>query len=82
VFDNVQLCSGMTGGGPDALALSAKMSSAWIAFARTGNPNVPGLPTWPAYEEAQRRTMLFNDSCEVATDPGARERRAWRDMAA
>jgi para-nitrobenzyl esterase len=80
VFDNTQLCSGMTGGGTDAVALAARMSSAWIAFARDGDPNVPHLPAWPAYDPARRATMLFNDACEVQNDPGAKERVAWREI--
>ena len=40
--------AGPTGGGPQAAALADKMSDAWIAFARTGNPNTPKLPKWPA----------------------------------
>src|SRR4029079_2754584 len=32
-----------TGGGPVALALQDKVSQAWINFAKTGNPNQPGL---------------------------------------
>jgi para-nitrobenzyl esterase len=80
VFDNVQLCSGMTGGGADAVALSAKMSSAWIAFARTGDPNVKQLPKWPAYDITRRATMTFNDVCAVRDDPGGEERAAWRQI--
>jgi para-nitrobenzyl esterase len=80
VFDNAQLCSGMTGGGVDAVALAARVSSAWIAFARTGNPSTAQLPTWPAYDTARRATMLFNDTSAVADDPGAEERRAWQPI--
>jgi para-nitrobenzyl esterase len=80
VFDNAQLCSGMTGGGPDAVALAARMSSAWIAFARTGRPAADGLPAWPAYEPQRRATMIFNDRCEVQDDPGRAERMAWREV--
>lgn len=79
VFDNVRLCSGMTGGGLDAVALGARMSSAWITFARSGDPNgVEGLPPWPRYDRVHRATMLFNDQCAVANDPGAGERHAWQ----
>lgn len=52
------------------------MSAAWLAFARTGNPSVAVLPDWPAYDGKLRVTMLFNDVCEIAFDPAARERAA------
>ncbi len=42
-FDNVHRCLNSTGGTAEARVLSAKLSDAWIAFARTGNPNHPGL---------------------------------------
>jgi para-nitrobenzyl esterase len=80
VFDNAQLCGAMTGGGPDAVALAAKMSEAWIAFARRGNPGHAGLPAWPSYDIKTRATMLFNDVCEVAKDPGGAERLAWEEL--
>lgn len=78
VFDNAQLCAGMTGGGPDAVALAARMSAAWIAFAATGEPNTPDLPDWPAYDTQRRATMIFNDVSTVEDDPGRSERIAWR----
>jgi para-nitrobenzyl esterase len=45
------------------------MSSAWIAFARTGNPNTGALPPWPAYDLNRRATMIFNVNSRVENDP-------------
>ena len=67
----------MSGGGPAAAALAAKMSEAWIGFARTGDPNTPNLPVWPAYEAATRATMVFDDEPAVVNDPGGEERHLW-----
>ena len=49
----------------EAYALAAKMSDAWISFARTGNPNHKGLPNWPAYSASKSPTMHFNNTCVV-----------------
>jgi para-nitrobenzyl esterase len=65
VFNNVARCEEMTGGTKDAYTLADKMSKAWIQFARTGNPNHKGLPTWPAYNSINTATMHFNNKCEV-----------------
>ena len=78
VFGNAQLNDEITGGGgPDAVALAAKMRDAWIAFARTGDPSHSELPAWPAYDTKTRATMLFNDVCTVKNDPGGAERLLW-----
>jgi para-nitrobenzyl esterase len=69
-FDNTKIAERFTGGGPAAAALADKMSDAWIAFARTGNPNVPKLPRWPAYRVPERPTMVFNNESKVVNDPG------------
>ena len=74
VFDNTDKTASYNGTGADTAALAAKMSAAWAAFARTGNPNVPGLPHWPPYDASTRATMIFNDDCKVLNDPGKEER--------
>ena len=76
-FDNTTKVPGMSGGGPAAAALAAKMSEAWIAFARTGNPSVQSLPAWPVYDTRSRATMLFDNTCAVVNDPGGAERHLW-----
>lgn len=65
VFDNTARCDRMTGDGEAARALAAKMSDAWIAFARTGNPGTRELPHWKPFTDASKTTMIFNDVCEA-----------------
>jgi para-nitrobenzyl esterase len=77
VFDNVPLTPNMTGNLPECYTLAEKMSAAWIAFARSGDPNHSGLPQWPAYSLPERATMIFDQECRVVNDPGGEERLAW-----
>ena len=78
VFNNLDADAG------DAapLALVDAMQDAWIAFAKTGNPNHSGIPTWPRYDSDRRATMLFDQQCKVVEDPGKEERLFWRDLPA
>ncbi|MFP3947770.1 MAG: carboxylesterase family protein, partial [Longimicrobiales bacterium] len=76
-FDNVTKAPDMSGGGPRAQALADRMSDAWIAFARSGDPDVSTLPSWSPYAPPERATMVFDDENRVVDDPHADIRRLW-----
>jgi para-nitrobenzyl esterase len=65
VFNNTARCDRMTGDGEAGRQLAGKMSDAWIAFARTGDPNVRGLPRWKPFTDNDRTTMVFDNTCEA-----------------
>jgi para-nitrobenzyl esterase len=66
----------MVGTGPELQPLADKVSGAWLAFARTGNPSHPRIPKWPAYNATERSTMHMNNEWRVMTDPDREERLA------
>ncbi len=74
VFDNVDAAKPMLGSGEDRYALARQVSGAWVAFARSGNPNHPGLPNWAPYDNVRRATMILNDDCRLVYDPHRTER--------
>ena len=82
VFDNTQVMASMTGATPEAAALAAKVSSAWIAFATTGDPNRSegALPTWKPYTPETRSTMLINNESMLADDPQKEERELFTQL--
>jgi para-nitrobenzyl esterase len=80
VFDNTTRVTTWSGGGPEAAALAARMSEAWLAFARTGDPNTPTLPRWQPYDALSRATMVFDDECRTIADPDAETRRLWQTL--
>ena len=41
--------------------VSDLMRSYWLQFARTGNPNRPGLPEWPAYSKEGGEVLEIGD---------------------
>jgi para-nitrobenzyl esterase len=80
VFDNVALCAQMTGNSPEAQRVADQMSEALISFARTGDPNTKAIPRWPAFNLADRPTMLFDTMAKVANDPRGDERRLFEKV--
>ncbi|MDB5459327.1 MAG: carboxylesterase, partial [Caulobacteraceae bacterium] len=70
VFDNLVLGAPVVGPATaEQQALADKVSGAWVAFARTGNPSVEGQPAWPPYNAPSRPTMVIGDQFKLVDDP-------------
>jgi para-nitrobenzyl esterase len=65
VFNNIGMARTLTGGGKDAYEMADKMSSAWINFVKTGDPNCKELPNWAPYTSEKGATMIFDNKCKV-----------------
>ncbi len=61
-------------------ALWNNFAATWVAFAKTGNPNNPKIPAWPAYDTAKRATMIFDNDTRVENDPRGEIRKFWDQM--
>jgi para-nitrobenzyl esterase len=80
LFDNVAISHQMTGTSPDAFWMSEQISTAYIAFAHTGDPNGGKLPHWPPYDLARRAAMSFNTESKVIDDPRSEERKLFSQV--
>jgi para-nitrobenzyl esterase len=58
--------------------LSATMQAYWTNFARTGDPNGPGLPVWPRFDGRSRRYIEF--TADGGTTVSANERGEFCDL--
>lgn len=45
--------------------LSKAMTAAWVQFAKTGDPNWPGLASWPPFSKTQENYLEFGDRIVV-----------------
>ena len=61
--------------GPEAQPLAALMSRTLAVFARTGDPNHPGLPAWTPYSLENRETLIWDQPPRMENDPRGDERR-------
>ena len=69
VFDTVAAKYGKDLTPADEAAAQAA-NAYWTNFAKTGNPDAPGLPHWPAYDAAHDAIMEFtNDGPRAGPDP-------------
>jgi para-nitrobenzyl esterase len=69
VFNNPMEQPEEVGNGPELQPLADKVSGAWTAFARTGNPNIAGVPKWLPYTTNERATMIINNEWKLENDP-------------
>ncbi|MFN4175662.1 carboxylesterase/lipase family protein [Phenylobacterium sp.] len=74
VFDNVAK-PGATAIGPGAQSMADQMSEAFLAFARTGDPNCAAIPRWEPHYLPRRPTMVFDVPSRQEDDPRGAERR-------
>jgi para-nitrobenzyl esterase len=68
-FNTVDLRPDWTGNTEAAWKMADKMSSAWINFIKTGNPNVENvLPAWETYTAENGVTMYFDNECRIVNN--------------
>ena len=63
MLHNVNLQREMTGASPAAYKFEKLISSIWIAFIKTGDPNTKGLPKWEPYNAETGVTMILDNIC-------------------
>lgn len=75
VFGQTDLAREFVGDAPGASRLSHQLMDAWLRFARTGDPNGPGLPEWQAFSRERRATMVFDTpESSLQVDPAGPDR--------
>ncbi len=56
------------------------LASAFLAFAKRGDPNNPNIPPWPRFDASQRSTLVFDRNTRLERDPHGAMRNLWSDM--
>ena len=64
---------------PEDRALSEQMQQYWTNFAKTGDPNGPGLPKWPVYNATDNWQVMHLDATPAAKPDTLRPRYLFLD---
>lgn len=65
MFNNVAVQREMTGSSESAYKLQEIISNYWLAFIKTGDPNVKGQPVWEVFDEETGPCMILDNKCEI-----------------
>jgi para-nitrobenzyl esterase len=66
--------------GNDAARVADQLSSSWVAFAKTGDPNNARIPPWSTFDAKTRATMIFGTPTQLENDPRSEIRTFWEHM--
>lgn len=64
-FGNTDKSTSLTGTGPEQIEVSHNLMAAFVAFARSGNPNNARMPEWKPYDRMTRATMTIDVKCRA-----------------
>jgi para-nitrobenzyl esterase len=67
-------------GSADAHRMCDALASAFLAFAKSGDPNNSRIPPWPRFDALQRSTLVFDRNTRIERDPHGTLRKLWLDM--
>jgi para-nitrobenzyl esterase len=70
----------MYGETPSAQKMADRHAGAWVAFARTGDPNCEAIPKWAPYTPETRTSMVFADNTRAEDDHRADIRKLWDEI--
>ncbi len=66
--------------GNDMARVADQLSSAWVAFAKTGDPNNSRIPPWPTFDAKTRATLIIGTPTHLENDPRSEIRNFWERM--
>ena len=75
VFNSLTARPGAPAPTPEMKELARIMSAYWTNFAKTGNPNGEGVPTWPAYDPQKEDILDIELDGKVVGKPDPRKAR-------
>jgi para-nitrobenzyl esterase len=67
-------------GSTDARRMCGNLAWAFLAFAKSGDPNNAQIPKWPPFDAAQRSTLVFDRDTRLERDPHGALRKLWLAM--
>jgi para-nitrobenzyl esterase len=80
ILDTKDIADGGIEINEESKQLAKNVMDAWVAFARTGNPNHDDLPLWPPYDLDERATMILGIKSSIVQDPMNELRLLWDDL--